>query len=276
MSACDTSLYYYFSRAEAPVPTTTDETGGATARAPRDTARFFDDIAGLLQRFSQSLDTPELPVNRWLAEHLESGRCALDVGCGSGRCTVMLADRYDEVVGVDVAPAMIEFAKRDRSRPNVRYQIRDVMSLTPERDELFDLVLVFSCVVHAGPPDLVLNHLRCLVAPGGMLLLVEIMWQPGWGSRDWQADFAFRVARSVWETVGDLDDVTAVLQAMLTPTLREISEVTSIPPTREEFLREYWAALPGATIEEKDLSGQKVAMILWRAEDERSRAVPAS
>jgi hypothetical protein len=36
---------------------------------------------------------------------------------------------------------MIEVAERERSRPNIRYQIRDVMSLTPERDGRFDLVL---------------------------------------------------------------------------------------------------------------------------------------
>lgn len=119
---------------------------------------------------------------------------ALDVGCGVGRYTVMLADRYDDVVGIDAAPAMIEFAERDRSRPNIHYQTRDVLSLTPEHDGIFDLVLAISCVVHVGPPKLVLSHLRSLVAKGGTLLLLEPMLHSWWGSRDWQVDFAFRAA----------------------------------------------------------------------------------
>lgn len=251
------------------VPTTTDEVGGVAARPPRDTARVFNDFAGLYDRFARSLDAPELPVNRWLNEHLGSGRRALDVGCGTGRNTIMLADRYDEVVGVDVAPAMVEIAERNRLRPNIRYQTRDVLSLTPERDGRFDLVLAFGCVVHVGPPGLVLGHLRRLVAKGGMLLLVEGMCQPGWGSRDWQADFAFRMARVAWDVTGDLDDVTAVLQFVLSPTWLETAEKISVPSTREDFFRECSAALPGATIEENDLFGFGAFAVSWRAEDEQ-------
>ncbi|MGH3899640.1 MAG: class I SAM-dependent methyltransferase [Pseudonocardiaceae bacterium] len=214
------------------------------------------------------MDAPELPVNRWLDEHLGSGRRALDVGCGAGRCTVRLADRYDDVVGVDVAPAMIEIAERDRLRSNIRYQTRDVLSMTPEHDGRFDLVLAVSCVMHVGPPELVLGHLRRLVAKGGTLLLMETMWQPGWGSRDWQVDFAFRAARATWESTGDPDDVAAALQFVLSPTWLEMAEKISVPPPREDFLREYSAALPGVTIEEGDLLGFGVCAVSWRAKDE--------
>lgn len=248
--------------------TMADEAGGTTARAPRDTQRLFNDDADLFHRFTQSLDAPELPINRWLEGKLGSGSRALDVGCGTGRCTVMLAERYDNVIGVDVAPALIEHAERDRSRPNIRYQARDMMSLTPEYDGRFSLVLAFSCVVHVGPPKLVLGHLRRLVEKGGTLLLVEAMWQPGWGSRDWQADKAFRMARDIWEATGDLDDVVAALRALLSPNFLGLTQEFSIPPTREDFFREYSAALPGAIIEEKDLLGYSVATVSWRAEDE--------
>ena len=86
--------------------TMTDETDGGAARPPRDTASFFNDFASLYDRFTRGLDAPELPVNRWLEGRLGSGRRALDVGCGAGRYTILLAGRYDEVVGVDAAPAM--------------------------------------------------------------------------------------------------------------------------------------------------------------------------
>ncbi len=229
--------------------------------------KFFNDRAVLYDRFTRGLDALELPVNHWLDEHLGSGHRALDVGCGAGRYTVMLADRYDDVVGVDAAPAMIEIAERDRLRPNIHYQTRDVLSLTPEHDGRFDLVLVLSCVMHVGPPELVLGHLRRLVAKGGTLLMVETMWHPGWGSRDWQVEFAFRTARAAWETTGDLEDVTAALQFVLSPTLLEISE-TSVPSTREDFFRECTAALPGVTIAEGDLLGFGIFAASWRAEEE--------
>ncbi len=248
--------------------TTTDKTGGATARPPRNTSRLYNDFASLYDRFTRSLDAPEAPVNRWLEGHLGSGRRALDLGCGTGRCTVMLADRYDDVVGVDAAPAMIEIAERDRSRPNVRYQTCDVLSLTPEHDGRFDLVLAIGCVQLVGPPEFVLGHLRRLVAKGGTLLVVEPVRPPTWGSRDWQVDFAFRMARAAWEATGDMDDVASTLRLLLSPTWLEISE-TSVPSTREDFIREYSAALPGVTIEEGyDILGVGVVAASWRAEDE--------
>ena len=249
-------------------PDTTDETDGATARAPRDSGRFFNDVASMFDRLGQCLDAPALPVNRWLEAHIGSGRRALDVGCGTGRNTVKLADCYDDVVGVDVAPAMIEIAERDRLRPNIRYQTRDVLSLTPEHDGRFDLVFGFGCVVHVGPPELVLGHLRRLVAKGGTLLFVEAMWEPEWGSRDWQVDRAFRIARDVWKATGDLDDVAAVLPLALNPMFLELTEKISIPPNRDDFLRDYSAALPGVTIEEKDVLGYRTAMVSWHAKDE--------
>jgi SAM-dependent methyltransferase len=250
------------------VPTTTDETGGAATRAPRDTARLFNDVAGLYDRFTRILSAPEAPVNRWLDEHLGSGHRALDVGCGAGRYTVVLADRYVDVVGVDAAPAMIEIAERDRSRPNIRYQTRDVLSLAPERDGRFDLVLVIGCATHVGPPKLVLGHLRRLVAKGGTLLLMEPMWHPKWGSRDWQVDFAFRAARAAWEATGDIDDVAIALQVVLSPMWLEVTGM-NVPLDREDFFREYSAALPGVRIEEGlDLLGIEVFAVLWCAEND--------
>ncbi|HEY3894046.1 MAG TPA: class I SAM-dependent methyltransferase [Pseudonocardiaceae bacterium] len=222
-------------------------------------------LISLYNRFARSLDSPEAPMNRWLDRNLETGRRALDIGCGTGRYSLMLADRYDEVVAVDLAPSMIEIAERDRSRPNISYQVRDVLSMTPERDGVFDLVLALGCVINVGPPEVVLDHFRRLTAKNGLLLIMESMWEPGWGTREWQVNFAFRTARSVWDSTGDLDDVSAVLQVILNPTWLEIAAI-DVPLEREAFIHEYTAALPGATIEEEcKRLGLGVFAVSWRA-----------
>lgn len=60
---------------------------------------------------------------------------ALDFGCGVGRLTVALADHYDNVAGVDIAPAMVEQA---RKRKGVRYFCQDSLTFIPS-DEI-DLI----------------------------------------------------------------------------------------------------------------------------------------
>lgn len=234
-----------------------------TTRPPRETAMLFSDLAEPYDRFTQTLGLPQASVSRWLDAHLGTGRRALDVGCGTGRYTVLLAERFDEVVGVDAAPGMIEFAARERARPNIRYQTRDVLTLTPEQDGQFDVVLAFSLVLHVGTPDVVLAHLRRLVAPGGHLIVVEPQRPPTWGQQGWQTDLAFMSARAAFEATGDLDAAATALKLVLSPNWLQISQV-SVPPTREEFLREYSAALPGVVIDEGgELLGYFAAS--WRA-----------
>src|SRR5919204_5371673 len=51
------------------------------------------------------------------------GGVCVEVGCGPGRQTRYLAQRFDRVIGVDVSPRMIEFARDEASAPNVEYRV---------------------------------------------------------------------------------------------------------------------------------------------------------
>lgn len=178
-----------------------------------------------------------------------------------GEFTVKLADRYDDVVGVDAAHALIEIAERERSRPAIRYQVRDVLGMAPEKDGLFDAVLAIECICRIGSPDVVLACLRRLVAPGGILLIAEPPRPPNWGSEGWQADLAFRTARSVFDTTGDTGNVAVTLQWMLSRTWLNIIE-NSVPLTREQFFQECSTALPAVTIDEGGAFG---LFAVWHA-----------
>lgn len=234
-----------------------------TRRPPRETANLFSDLAEPYERFTRMLGRPTAPVTRWLEDNLGTGHRALDVGCGTGRNTVLLAGRYDEVLGIDAAPGMIEFAAKERACPNVRYEVRDLFELTPGQDGLFDAVLAFSFVLHVGTPDIVLPHLRTLVAPGGRLVIVEPQRPPTWGEKGWQTDLAFMSARAAFDASGDLDDAISALRLVLSPNWLRISQL-SVPPTRAEFFEHYAAALPGVEVDEGgDSLGYFTAS--WRA-----------
>jgi SAM-dependent methyltransferase len=220
-----------------------------TKRPPRETAALFSDLARPYEQFTRMLGMPDTPVARWMEDNVGTGGRALDIGCGTGRNTAMLADRFGEVLGIDGAPGMIELAAKERSRPNVRYEVHDVFEVTPEEHGRFDLVLAFSFVLHVGTPEIVLPHLRALVAPRGRLLVVEPQRPPTWGERGWQADLAFMSARAAYQASGDIDDAIVALKLVLGPNWMRISEM-SVPPTREEFFAQYSAALPGAVLEE--------------------------
>ena len=222
---------------------------------------LFDDMADIYDNFSGMLDSVERPMSRWMAENLPKGRRALDIGCGAGRYSVMLADLYEEVVGADPASRLIDIAKRDRSRPNVSYQIRDAFDMTPEKDGLFDLVFAFSCVNLVAKPEVILPHLAALVAPGGAFFIFNAERPDYWGQENWQVNYAFRSARIAYDLTGEVEAAVNAIRTFLNDSWLAASEC-SILHSREEFRREYSAILPGVTFEEDIFPGVLTAR--WR------------
>lgn len=115
-----------------------------------------------------------------LAPHLRvaPGTEVLDLGCGIGRWSRRLAKRGAHVIGVDLAPSMIEEARRRTERASlgdrIEYRVGDLRTLSLHR--LFDLVLAVTVLQHilddAGFARAAANVARHL-APRGRAVLLE-------------------------------------------------------------------------------------------------------
>jgi len=96
---------------------------------------------------------------------------ALDFGCGVGRLTQALGSRFDEVVGVDIAPAMIERAERYNGHGGrCRYVLNDTPDLRRFPDGHFDLVCTLITLQHVHPryAEGYLGEFMRVLAPGGV------------------------------------------------------------------------------------------------------------
>jgi 2-polyprenyl-3-methyl-5-hydroxy-6-metoxy-1,4-benzoquinol methylase len=104
-------------------------------------------------------------------------RSAVDVGCGDGNLARRLSRRGLAVVAIDVSPQMIALA-RARTPPGleVDYSVSDVMSADAMRT--FDAVISIN-VVHHVPISLVVPRLAALVAPGGTLIIQDVVARKG-------------------------------------------------------------------------------------------------
>lgn len=77
---------------------------------------------------------------------------ALDFGCGAGRLTQALADRFDRCEGVDIAASMVAEAERlNRHGDRVRYHVNPVADLTLFAAETFDFVVSYLVLQHMEP-----------------------------------------------------------------------------------------------------------------------------
>ncbi len=101
----------------------------------------------------------------------------LDVGCGSGEITRIIAGRYPnaEVVGVDPSRHMLRYAYADqRERPlrNLTFQEAGAEAL-PFEDGSFDGVIVFGALKHFVDAGQALREIVRVTREGGQVLLGE-------------------------------------------------------------------------------------------------------
>ncbi|WBB58816.1 class I SAM-dependent methyltransferase [Streptomyces sp. WMMC500] len=212
----------------------------------------FDELAHLFERFAE--DTRGL-FQPWLEEHLHEGGRAVDLGCGYGRFTGLLAARYEEVLAIDVAAREIEMARARNTLPNVVYRQQALADLVPERDGRFDLVLAVNTLHHAGDHREVLPHVRSLVAPGGHALLVDIVDTAPAGARatrEWHESHAFQDAHDSYTNPRrsrSPDAAADILRLRLHPAW--LAMVTRSPRlTRREYHQAYGAVFPGARFDD--------------------------
>ena len=71
--------------------------------------------------------------HRFLLKQLPAQcKTALDIGCGTGEFSRLLAQQIEKVIAIDLSPNMIEVAKqRSRQLPNIDFQVADVMRWEP-------------------------------------------------------------------------------------------------------------------------------------------------
>jgi SAM-dependent methyltransferase len=99
----------------------------------------------------------------------------LDVGCGPGRMTRLLAERGSIVLGIDVVPEAV-FLTRDGGAAAV---LRDVFDQVPAEGRWETVLLADGNLGIGGDPLRLLSRLRHLLAPGGRV--VADVAEPGTG-----------------------------------------------------------------------------------------------
>lgn len=98
----------------------------------------------------------------------------LDLGCGSGELTLVLADLgVGQVTGVDFLPRNIQRAKASAARAGcgegVRFVCADLYEWAPERK--YDVLLSFDALEHIDSPEAFLRKMSDFIAPGGVAVL---------------------------------------------------------------------------------------------------------
>lgn len=116
-----------------------------------------------------TLELDHVARYRW-AQPLAQSRSVLDVACGTGYGTALLAQAgATRIVGVDLNRGAIESARR-RAGDLAEFALGDLYEL-PFADAEFDLVVCFETIEHVSDPRLALGELRRVLSPDGILAI---------------------------------------------------------------------------------------------------------
>ena len=174
-------------------------------------------------------------------------RCrVLEVGCGAGFAAGYLRGRYDEYVGIDHSPKLIDYARAQQDHPGVTFDARPIAEFRPDRS--FDVVFMIGVLHHLADLDGDLRHLLSLLKPGGWLAANEP--QPG--------NPLIHLARRVRKRVDGAyspdqrelsgRDLRGALRDAGFTQIRIIAQGVLSTPFAEVVMRPQWLALPLAHI----------------------------
>jgi SAM-dependent methyltransferase len=115
-----------------------------------------------------------------LAEHLARyafaaarvppGGRVLDAACGSGYGTANLAEHAKHVVGIDLAPEAVAYARQHYGLAHVAFAVMDCRRLA-FADATFDAYACFETLEHVQEQEALVAEARRVLTPGGLFLV---------------------------------------------------------------------------------------------------------
>ena len=119
---------------------------------------------------------PDVPAeNYWYRRHLvvyewiarrTGGQRVLDMACGEGYGSAVLAGSAASVIGLDANPEAHEHARLRYRAPNLSFS-RGLVETYGQPGQ-FDAVVFLQTIEHVQDPQAVLRHFRELLTPGGV------------------------------------------------------------------------------------------------------------
>lgn len=105
-----------------------------------------------------------------LARDFAAGKVVLDIACGEGYGSAVLAGVAARVYGVDIAPDAIAHAQAKYQRSNVEF-LTGCCANIPLADGAVDLVVSFETIEHHTEHEEMFAEIKRVLRPGGLMIM---------------------------------------------------------------------------------------------------------
>jgi SAM-dependent methyltransferase len=152
------------------------EGGGVPYEAFR--PEFTETMDGISRgTFDAQLVDALVPLAEELPARLARGVAAIDIGCGTGHSTNVLARAFPRstFVGYDLSEEALERGRAEAADwrlDNVRFEPLDLVELAPDRPA--DVIFAFDVIHDQADPVTVLDRVRAALADDGVFVMMDI------------------------------------------------------------------------------------------------------
>ena len=118
-------------------------------------------------------------LKTWLPQ---TNSTIIDIGCGTGSLSIVLAGLGHKVTGIDLSPSMISHAQAKAATGGFQIEFHVMDAVFPELlDRQFDVIICRHVLWALPEPKQVLQRWVKFLKPKGRLILIEGFWVTGGG-----------------------------------------------------------------------------------------------
>ncbi len=115
-----------------------------------------------------------------------AGKCVLDIACGEGYGSSLLAKTAKKVFGVDISRDAVTHAQSKYQVENIEFRIGSCASI-PLEDSCIDFVVSFETVEHHSEHDAMMQEIKRVLRPNGVVIIsspdkLEYSDKPGYSN----------------------------------------------------------------------------------------------
>lgn len=133
--------------------------------------------------------------------NIPDGANVLDIGCGIGGHSFVIAERYNATVhGVDLSRNMMEvandhLAKRPHLKDQVTFEILDATNAPGIKENTYDLVYTRDALLHIQDKDKLFENIYKWLKPGGKVLFTDYSIQDAFDGKKYSNEFQEYLAK---------------------------------------------------------------------------------
>lgn len=130
--------------------------------------RFWERFAGVYTGFMKKNDASYRKMCAIFEKYLREDMKVLELACGTGQMTFLLADRVKSWDATDFSEQMILEAEKRNHNPNIHFRVQDATNLTYD-DQCFDAVVIANALHIMSDLGTALKEIHRVLKEDGIL-----------------------------------------------------------------------------------------------------------